>query len=172
MIIRNLDISKFNDDLTIFTVYAENLVPNNQIVKIEASKLFENTFYVTFGKEFEFKNAYKRHQRRPIIRKSKIEILEAFKTDSIVGCLESRNKIDIGILDWHFTNRQKSGVSEYSSFKECEPFVIIKLRDHMKVNAVLQKKNHIIHLENFIPEIFYNPKIVPNFEALNGTNEE
>ena len=39
-------------------VYAENLVPNNQIVKLEASKLFENTFYVTFRKEFEFKNVY------------------------------------------------------------------------------------------------------------------
>ena len=55
LIIRNLDISKFNDDLTIFMVYAENQVPNNQIFKIEASKLFENTFYVTFRKEFEFK---------------------------------------------------------------------------------------------------------------------
>jgi hypothetical protein len=166
LIIQNIDLTEFNNDETVISVYAENLVPFNPIEKIEVSKLFANTYYIIFKNEFEFNNAFTRYKRRPSIGQTKIDIFEAFKTDSIVGCLENHKEYNTDIFEWHFSNRNKSGVDKYLKIQDCKPFVIIQFPDQKYVNTVLKNK-HVFKNGALIPEILYNSKLVPNFDQQN-----
>jgi hypothetical protein len=130
------------------------------------SKLFANTCYIIFKNDFEFNNAFTRYKRRPSIGQTKIDIFEAFKTDSIVGCLENHKEYNTDIFEWHFSNRNKSGVDKYLKIQDYKPFVIIQFPDQKYVNTVLKNK-HVFKNGALIPEILYNSKLVPNFDQQN-----
>ncbi len=168
LIIQNIDLTEFNNDKTVISVYAENLVPFNPIETIEVSKLFANTYYIIFKNDFEFNNAFTRYKRRPSIGQTKIDIFEAFKTDSIVGCLENHKEYNTYIFEWHFSNKNRSGVDKYLKIQDCKPFIIIQFPDQTYVNTVLKNKHkHVFKNGALIPEILYNSKLLPNFDQQN-----
>ena len=173
LIIQNIDLAEFKNDPTVISVYAENLVPHNPVENIETSKLFDRTFYIQFQNDFDFNNAYIRHKRRPSIGHINIEIFEAFNTNSIVGCLENHKEYYIDIFEWHFSNKNKSGVDKYLKIQDCKPFVIVQFPDQTHVNTVLKNKSkHVFKNGAFISEILYNSKLVPNCEQNIRINEE
>ena len=161
LIILNIDISVDNDN-TIVTYYAENLVPRNPIQLVITSKLFKNTHYVTFRDAYDFKNVQQRHQRRPKIRQARTEVLQAWVTNSIIGALEDFSEKSDDILDLYFTNKNKSGVNKYVSFKGQKPFKIIEFHNQQQINAVLARK-HVFNKVNFLVEDYYHPKLVEYF---------
>ena len=162
LILTNFTINNEND-MTILMVYAENLVPNNIIENITASKLFKNTFYIKFRNLFEFNNVLIRHKRRPSIRENKIEILEAYNTNSIVGAFENNGNIKVEVLEFYFGNKNKSGVDKFLKLKKCSPFVVIQFFNQEQVNTVLGREQKISNV-HFVSENFYNPKLVPSYE--------
>jgi hypothetical protein len=158
LIIYNINITQDNDH-TIVMIYAENLVPNNPIKFLVTSKLFKNTHYVTFRDPYDFKNVLQRHQRRPKIKQEKTEVLQAFITNSVIGALEDLSEKRNDILDFHFTNKNKSGVDKYVEINERKPFTIIQFYSQQQIDSVLAR-THTFNKVNFIVENYYNPKLI------------
>lgn len=158
LIIYNIDITQ-DYDHTIVMIYAENLVPNNPIKFLVTSKLFKNTHYVTFRDPYDFKNVLQRHQRRPKIKQEKTEVLQAFITNSVIGVLEDLSEKRNDILDFHFTNKNKSSVDKYVEIQARKPFTIIQFYNQQQIDSVLAQ-THIFNKVNFIVENYYNPKLI------------
>jgi hypothetical protein len=155
LILRNIS----NTDHLFITLYAENIVPDNEIVEISTSKIFPETFYIKFENDFDYSTVEERHQKRSVFRNRTIQILKAYQTKSIVCVQDNRQEILYDLIDLHFTNKKRSGVDSYFSIKEKKPFVIIQFETDDQVNAVLSRK-HDLCKQELLVENNYNLNLI------------
>lgn len=152
---------KLPTDETVLQMYIENLVQDNDIISHVQSKIFKDTIYVKFLKEIDFKRVKERHERRPKLKDTFIEVFQAFKTNSIVSILSTFDKQSShDLLDLHFTNPKRSASDSYISLEQKGPFIIVKFEDEEKRNKVLSKKDQKIGKAELILEQLYNEELL------------
>jgi hypothetical protein len=81
IILRNIDETF---EHSILELYADHLSPDNDIVEMKHSKLFEKTFIIVYKQELNLNDVRIRFSKRSTIKNVKIELLESFKTKSLI----------------------------------------------------------------------------------------
>ena len=81
-----------SEDLSVVSIYAEYLVPENEIVNIAISKRFPGMIIVEYKKEINYEQAQKRYLKRNSLRNQAVKLYEAFQMFSYI--IESPFDID------------------------------------------------------------------------------
>jgi hypothetical protein len=161
LILRNV---AHRGDLDIILMYAENLVcpdnEENQVESISQSKIFKTeTYYLKFKFEFDFEKLEKRLARKPKLFDRKVEVYRAFLTNSIVMRMAENESLNTELIDLHFTNKRRSGITSYEYLTEKDPFIILNLNSMDSVNACLALK-HEISKKELLVEYLHNFEII------------
>lgn len=162
LILRN--VAHRDDILDIISMFAENLVcPDNEenlVESISQSKIFKTeTYYLKFKFEFDYEKLEKRLARKPKLFDRKVEIYRAFLTNSIVMRMAESESLNTELIDLHFTNKRRSGITSYEYLTEKDPFIILNLNSMDSVNACLALKHEISKKELFV-EYLHNFEII------------
>ena len=161
LILRNV---AHRGDLDIILMLAENLVcpdnEENQVESISQSKIFKTeTYYLKFKFEFDFEKLKKRLARKPKLFDRKVEVYRAFLTNSIVMRMAENESLNTELIDLHFTNKRRSGITSYEYLTEKDPFIILNLNSMDSVNACLALK-HEISKKELLVEYLHNFEII------------
>ncbi len=171
IILRNF---RENIDLDIVELYAESLVCNdneeNEVVSVEQSKMFSvKTFFVKFKFDFEMEKVEKNLLRKSTVHGNRIELFRAYLTNTLIIRMEDRRENpNLELVELHFTNKKRSGISSYEYLNEKEPFVILTLDSNQSIEKCLEIK-HEISRKPLLVEYLHNFKLID--EDLNALIE-
>ena len=73
-----------NKNYLVVKLYAEHLLPDNDIVDIKQSKVFPRTFLVTYTHDFEKEKLNARHAKKPMLRNQTVELYDCMRTYSLI----------------------------------------------------------------------------------------
>lgn len=161
LILRNL-----KPNLEFVEMFAENLViihnEDNEIVNIVQSRIFtdKTTYYVRFKLDFDYEKVEKQLARNQTRFDRKIELVKAYKTDSVVIRMADPNEaLNPEIISLYFTNKELSGVGSFENMQEKEQYIILTLDSDETVKRCLALK-HEISKKELLVEYFYNFDLV------------
>lgn len=90
---RDLIVKNIEHDELIVRMYAEYLLPDNDLASLAASKLVSNTFYLTYSDVIDRTKLTTRFNKKPNLNKWKIELLDSYATRSLL--VWSHSKLDL-----------------------------------------------------------------------------
>lgn len=140
-------------------LYGEYLVPNTQITKVNASKIFPNTFFVEFEKSIAIEMIQERSKKYSKLFSRNLEFAECYQTNSIIGKYEDGSKLSKDILELHFTNPKRSGCSAFIHFEEIgNDCFIIRFENEDMANVVTSREQKIQNKILFVERLFILPE--------------
>lgn len=154
-----LIIENIENDLLIVKMYADHLQPGSES-EIIGSKLFQNTFYITYDSDLDKQILKTRFEKKPILGGRKIELKESFKTLSVIICLkDDKFKLELP---------KKESFFEYSFDRN---FLLIQFFNEDNLNLFIRSLNG----SNLTFEQIYNFDMIKRFfknENSTGKNED
>ncbi|CAF0723761.1 unnamed protein product [Brachionus calyciflorus] len=115
-----------NLDDSVIKMYAEHLSPDNDVIRITKSHLFDDTFYVTYKSELNMKQIETRYNKKPKLRNQEITIYDYLKTKSIV------------IASFSSSNSQVNNINKVSS----------KIAEEMENKGPFETNNYFMDLHD------------------------
>ncbi|CAF0723825.1 unnamed protein product [Brachionus calyciflorus] len=91
LILKNIDSQ---DDDSIVQMYAEHLAPDNDVLSIQKSHLFPDTFYIIYKDNLNKESVLTRYHKKPKLRNKDITIMDVYDTYSLIAFFENRNTND------------------------------------------------------------------------------
>lgn len=173
LILKNIDD---NEDIKVVQIFAETLVLNdnelNDVVQINKSQLFKNVFYVKFKFEFDWEQCRRRLERRSTLHDRKIELLQAFQTNTIVFRFQPNSAFSIDKIEQYFINNKRK-FTEYpvASMNLKGQFLLIKFKStQLMLDFINDKHRHDLFKNVSYEKLFNFDLIIDENDDLNNTN--
>ena len=137
IVLSNIDS---NEDMSILTLYAEYLVPDNEIIEVKVSKFFKNSYMIEFKEEVNFEQVLKRYFKRTTLRNQSVKLYQAFETYTHF----ISNPLDF--------NLQLLNPNSYFAYIESMSVYVLVSQGDATVSNVLEKLYSFEQLEDLLPE--------------------
>lgn len=100
LVLRNLEANlNIKSNYLLIELYAEHLAPDNEVVEIQQSILFPNTFYITYKEDNDKENLLVRYNKKSNVKDRIIEIVDALNTNSfLIKPANADDAINIGLI--------------------------------------------------------------------------
>jgi hypothetical protein len=168
LILRNIDE---NENIDVIKIYGETLIladnELNEIVSINKSVLFHNTYFIKFKTGFNKDQCRKRAEKRPTLRDRKIEILQAFETNTIViKQSDTFEKIE------NYFNLKYKKQFDFDPIKSMcikNSFLLIQFDSNLSANEFLNQKHDLFKNRSF--EYLFNFDLIVDYNSNIDNNE-
>jgi hypothetical protein len=71
-------------DYLIIKLYAEHLLPDNEIVQIVQSKIFAHTFVVTYAHDFDKEKLSERYSKKSTLRNIRVDLVDCYRLNAYI----------------------------------------------------------------------------------------
>ena len=153
VMLKNIDV-----ECSVIELYAEYLSPENDIVEIKKSKLFEKTFIILYKQDLNISDVRTRFNKRSSLKSLKLELVECFKTNSFI--IKSDTRLNIDEIRAHVENAIKS--KKYLLENYDDTFLIIRPENEYDLTDQKLLENLCIE-HKLIIENCYNFDLVDSF---------
>lgn len=141
-----------NEDSSLLTLYAEYLVPDNEIIEVKSSKIFKDTFIIEFKEEVNYEQVLKRYLKRSSLRNQPVKLYQANETNSYF----IQNPFDLQ------QQNLKTSDSFFVYIETMKVHLAINSNEMMINNAALEKFYSFEQLRDLLPEILIEIKQEPH----------
>jgi hypothetical protein len=145
IMLKNIDVER-----SVIELYAEHLSPDNDIMEINKSKIFEKTWVISYKHVLNRDDVQARFNKRPTIKNVKLELIECFKTNAVI--IKSDTKLDLVAFRKQLENEIKS---KYS-LEDNHTFMLVQFENEYKDSSEQKSMENICSEQKLIIEYCYN----------------
>lgn len=169
LIIQNI-CADSDDDESIVEMYADYLDPFNEIIHLEKSNLSSNTFIVTFKDELNRESLNVRFNKKRILRKKEIFLMDSFNTKSFLIFSPKKQETDFGHLIQKLNSELANSENSNEYFIELNAYsFMVQFNDEKLFNEIFNIFKFYLKSINLdlIIERVYNFVLVESFSDSN-----
>lgn len=158
-----------NEEDLVVQMYAEYLLPDNSVIDVECMQMISNSFCITFQDKIDFERLNLRYNKKQKLRNRQIQLLNAFKTDTLIIGKKSGKIPEIdnvyNKLHENFPSTLKSDMKPFMFIEKTGKFIVCQFEDsniELLAKIILKEKKFIfdqcLNFDLIKEKIFNEPK--------------
>lgn len=153
-----------DEDIKVVQMFAETLILSdnelNDVLNVKRSLIFQGVFYIKFKAEFDIEQCKKRLERRATLRDRKLDILQAFQTNTIILKFIQTPSFNLNKIEQFFLNKRKFSENPISSMNIKGSYLLIKFNSTQDVKDFLNDKHKHGLFKNIQFEYLYSSNLI------------
>ncbi len=170
LIISNIDdlgLESNNDD-SVVKIYAEYLLPDNDVVKLTKSNIFEDTYYVEYSNDVNKETLMVKYNKKSKLRNRDIHILDSFSTNSLI--IQADKSTNLSQLIQLALTKLFNKVYKYFFDELSSNLFLIQFESKISKEILELLHSEFNHLKNVLIEEASNFKLINDLNSKLSNN--
>ena len=171
LIIENIDDLGFesNNDDSVVKIYAEYLLPDNDVVKLTKSNIFKDTYYVEYNNDVNKEILMAKYNKKPKLRNKDIHVLDSFSTNAMI--VQAEKSTNLSQLIQLALSKLFNKINRYFFDELTSNLFLIQFESKITKEMLESLRSEFNHLQNLSIEEALNFKLINDLLSINSNQQ-